>query len=44
MITLTKIINPESFAIIVFLVFKLLRRKTFVYKQKRHYVKKKATF
>ena len=35
MISLTQIANPESFTLRAFLVFKLLNRKEFTYKQKR---------
>ena len=35
MIALTEIANPENFAVRAFLIFKLLNRKEFTYKQKR---------
>ena len=34
MIALTKIANPQNLAFLALLVFKLLNRKEFVYKQK----------
>ena len=37
MIVLTYVTNPDSFAFIAFLVFKLLTRKEFVLKSRLHF-------